>query len=248
MWIGTVNEKVRNLGYTILLVGLSFMTTPLFAQEAVNRDEIRQIVREYLIENPEILLEVQQALEQKQQAELALTQQKTIEENREVLYSSPYQVEFGDKNAEKTIVEFFDYNCGFCQRAMADMHQMLETDRNVRFVLKEFPVLGEASLEASRVSLAVSKVIPEKYPQFHVELLGMDGLKNGDRALKLAVSMGADRDRIVEEMENPEIFQAIQEVYEIANGLGITGTPSYVIGDEVVFGAVGYSHLKQVLE
>ena len=240
--------RFRSLARSVLLSCIFLATTPLVAQETVNKDEIRQIIREYLIENPEILLEVQQALELKQQAELAITQQRTIEANQELLYSSPFQIEFGDKNAEKTIVEFFDYNCGFCQRAMADMHQFLEADKNVRFILKEFPVLGEASLEASRVSLAVSRVIPEKYPQFHVELLGMEGLKDGERALELAVSMGADRDRIVEEMENPEIFQAIQEVYEVANGLGISGTPSYVVGDEVIFGAVGYSHLKQAIE
>ncbi|MEM7214230.1 MAG: DsbA family protein [Pseudomonadota bacterium] len=214
----------------------------------MTKEEFGQIMREYLLENPEILIEVQEALERKQQAELAITQQRIISENHEVIYDSPYQIVFGDPNASKTVVEFFDYNCGFCQRALSDMHQLLDTDNDLRFVLKEFPVLGEASLDASRVSMAFSKVMPEKYPEFHVELLGMDGLKDRERALDLAQSMGADREAIVAEMENPDIFEAIQEVYGIANGLGITGTPSYIAGSEVVFGAVGYAQLKQAID
>ncbi|MEM9278698.1 MAG: thioredoxin domain-containing protein, partial [Pseudomonadota bacterium] len=130
------------------------------AENDLSKDEIQKIVREYLLENPEILIEVQSALEQKQQAELAVTQQQTIQENYEAIYASPYQIVFGNPNASKTIVEFFDYNCGFCQRALADMQQFIETDKDVKFVLKEFPVLGEASIEASQVSLAFSKVMP----------------------------------------------------------------------------------------
>ena len=137
---------------------------------------------------------------------------------------------------------------GFASGRWQTCSSFLENDKDVRFILKEFPVLGEASFEASRVSLAFSRVMPEKYPQFHIELLGMEGLKDGETALQLAESMGADRDQLSAEMENPEILQAIRDVYDIANGLGITGTPSYVTGNQVVFGAVGYSQLKETID
>ncbi|MEM9329722.1 MAG: DsbA family protein [Pseudomonadota bacterium] len=235
-----------------IAIAMLFFALPyngsLKAEETLSKEDVRTIVREYLIENPEILIEVQEALEQKQQAEMAISQQQTIQENFEAIYASPYQIVFGNPEAEKTIVEFFDYNCGFCKRALEDMQQFIELDPDVRFILKEFPVLGEASLEASRVSMAFSKVMPEKYPEFHVELLSMEGLKDGARAIQLAESMGADTQKLITEMENPEILDAIQEIYGIANGLGITGTPSYIAGSEVVFGAVGYSQLKQAVE
>lgn len=245
-----IQMSVAKLSVFLVLCtnSLFLPTSTAISQEAVTRDEVRTIIREYLLENPEILLEVQQALEQKQQEELALTQQQTIQENQELLYNSPYQIVFGDINAKKTIVEFFDYNCSFCQRAMADMQEFIEKDKDVKFVLKEFPVLGEASLDASRVSMAFSKIMPEKHPQFHVDLLSFDGIKDRETALQVAESLGAERSAIEAEMEDPEILQALRDVYEVANGLGISGTPSYVTGDQVVFGAVGYDQLKEAID
>lgn len=231
----------------LVLLAMVTASTSSFAQSNLDREEIEIIVREYLLKHPEILLEVQDALNRKQEAELAERQVATIDQNTEAIYNSPYQIEFGDPNAEITIVEFFDYNCGFCQRALADMQRMLENDKNVRFVLKEFPVLGEQSIDASRVSLAMSQLMPDKYPQFHVELLGLEGVKNGARAMQVAVDLGADEEKLLEEMEKPYIIDAMSEVYQIADGLGVTGTPSYIVGKSVVFGAVGYDQLKKEL-
>jgi len=215
------------------------------AQETIDRAAVEKIVREYLLANPEIMLEVQSVLEQRQQQDLAQQQTDVIAQNQEALYSAPGQIVFGEDNAQLTVVEFFDYNCSFCQRALADMRQIIETDKNVRFVLKEFPVLGEASIEASRVSLAFSKLLPERAGQFHIDLLGMPGLKDGARAMDLAIEMGADEATMRAEMEKSHIIESISDVYGLAEGLGITGTPSYVVGNKVVFGAVGYDQLKQ---
>lgn len=226
---------------TLLWVTTSFAQ----AQETMDRATVEKIVREYLLANPEIMLEVQSALEQRQQQQLTQQQTDVIAQNQEVLYSAPGQIVFGEDDAELTVVEFFDYNCSFCQRALADMRQIIESDKNVRFVLKEFPVLGEASIEASRVSLAFARLSPEKAGQFHIDLLGMPGLKDGARAIELAVEMGVAETDIRAEMEKSHIIESISEVYGLAEGLGITGTPSYVVGQKVVFGAVGYEQLKQ---
>lgn len=239
-------RTVSRFGTSILVL---FALTSSFAQAQQNLDraEIEKIVREYLLSNPEIMLEVQSALEQKQQQQLSVQQREVIAQNQQTLFSGQGQIVFGDENAELTVVEFFDYNCSFCQRALADMQQIVETDKNVRFVLKEFPVLGEASIEASRVSLAVSKLRPEIAGSFHVSLLGMNGLKDGARAKELALDMGVNEADLNAEMEKSHIIESITEVYGLAEGLGITGTPSYVVGDKVVFGAVGYDQLKQEL-
>ncbi len=217
--------------------------------DSADRQRIETIIREYLLENPEIMIEVQEALQKKQQAEIASRQQETLQSSHEQIYAAPYQIEIGSDAPDAIrIVEFFDYNCGYCKRAMDDMHRLLADDNKLRFILKEFPVLGEGSIEASRVSMAFSRVMPEKHAEFHVELLGLEGPKDGGRAMELAVSMGAEREKLVEEMDNPAIIATIQTTYEIANSLGITGTPSYIIGNEVVSGAVGYDELMQQIE
>jgi protein-disulfide isomerase len=211
----------------------------------ITRDEFGNMVREYLTTNPQIMLEVQEALEEQQQQDQLLAQQKALNEKEEKIFRSEHQVEIGNENASITIVEFYDYNCGYCQRALADMTRFVEEDPSVRFILKEFPVLGEPSLEAHRVSIAFSRQYPEQAGDFHIALLKADGRKDGRIAMDLAVQMGADRDRLESELDAPYVMEAIRESYELADSLGITGTPSYVVGDEVVFGAVGFSSLNQ---
>lgn len=234
-------------GMIFIVLSLT-MTSQINAQQALDKSEVGKIIREYLLENPELLLEVQDALAEKQQQELSATQAKIISDKKAAIFSDDYQIEIGNPQAEITIVEFFDYNCGFCQRALKDMETLLETNKNIKFILKEFPVLGEASIEASRVSMAVAKLLPEKHAEFHTKLLAQEGQKNGNRAIQLAVEMGATQIEIMVEMENPKIIETIQATYEIANELGITGTPSYIIGNEVVFGAVGHDQLENKIK
>lgn len=212
------------------------------AQE-VNRAEIEKIIRSYLLENPELMLEVQEALAQKQEQLRIAKQSETLKSMNEQIFHSTNQMTIGDPNAKTTIVEFFDYNCGYCRRALSDMERIVKENPDVKFVMKEFPVLGDASNEAHQVSLAVIKSFPELYDAFHKRLLSTPGAKNGAKAMELAVELGADPAKLQALLGTKEISDAIQEVYAIADGLGITGTPSYVVGDEVVFGAVGYDRL-----
>lgn len=245
--IKMIKNKIFKKSAFIVLAGFLFWM-PANAQESLDKAEIGKIIREYLLENPELMLEVQQALEAKQQSDLAETQKEIITSQKEKLFSSDYQIEIGNPEANITIVEFFDYNCGFCQRALTDMQIMLQSNEKLKFVLKEFPVLGEASIEATRVSMAFSKLLPQKHAEFHTELLSLPGQKDGERAMQLAVKMGANQEEVLAEMENPAIIETIQETYELANSLGITGTPSYVVGNEVVFGAVGHDQLENKIK
>ncbi len=229
-----------------------FAATSLFAAtgvaaafEPAERAEIETIIREYLIANPEVMVEVQKSLESKRAAQQVAAQAKTLSDMKDVIFNSKNQIEIGAKDAPITVVEFFDYNCGYCQRALADMTAMMEADKGIRFILKEFPVLGEPSLEAHKVTLAFNRLMPEKAGELHTKLLSAEGRKDGNVALAMALSMGADEAALKAEMEKPEILEAIKEVYAMADGLGISGTPSYVIGDEVVFGAVGLEQLNQ---
>ena len=236
------------------LFGLAALVAVTFAlpQQAhafddAEKTEIGQIVRDYLMANPEVMLEVQAALEKKREADRVASQQKTLNESHDEIYSTDNEIEIGNPDAKVTVVEFFDYNCGFCHRALDDMNRLVQENDNVRFILREFPILSPQSLEAHKVSIAFSKMMPDKAAEFHRALLGADGRKDGDMALELGVTLGADREALKSASEAPEVMAAVREAHKLADGLGITGTPSYVIGEEVVFGAVGYDVLADKL-
>jgi protein-disulfide isomerase len=215
------------------------------AEGGVDRVEIEKIIRDYLVKNPELLLDMQQALEVKQREEQRIANLQVIESAKEDIFNAAYDGYVGNPEGKTTIVEFYDYNCGFCKRAQEDMLALTEADPDLRFVLKEFPILGPDSTKAHVVSMAFRTLMPEKYGDFHNQLLGGQGRATEAAAIKIAVSLGADEAKLREEMKNPAINAAFEKTYDLANRLAITGTPSYVVGNEVVFGALGQEVLAQ---
>ena len=209
-----------------------------------SRTEVETIVREYLLANPEILEEAFTVLQDRRQAAEDEARLATIEENRETLVASPNDGVLGNPDGDVTMVEFFDYNCGYCRRAMGDLAQLLETDPNLRVVLKEFPVLGQASMEAAAVSIAVQSLYPDSYEDFHHRLMTTEGRADGAAALQVAEDLQLPRDELEDTMRSDHVRSVVQESYELAQSLGLSGTPSYVIGDSVEFGAVGFDQLK----
>ncbi len=209
------------------------------------KQEIGAFIKEYLLANPEIMLEVQEALQKKQadaqqqQAEVAVT------ENEKAIFESRYDTVLGNPKGDVTVVEFFDYNCGYCKRALSDMNDILASDKNVRFVLKELPILGPDSLAAHKVSAAFRDLAPEKYADFHRTLLGGEGRATEDSAIAVAETLGVKEADVRKQMEVQPHDDAVREAYMLANSLGITGTPSYVIGKEMVFGAVGADEIAE---
>lgn len=232
-----------------LMVGLAtFAPFPAVALDDAQKQEFGAFIREYLLANPEIVEEMQEALAIKREAESRQMAQSAISENRDAIFRAPEDMVLGNPVGDITVVEFFDYNCGYCKRAMADMTEILESDKNVRFVLKEFPILGPDSMAAHRVSMAFRKIAPEQYADFHIKLLGADVRATESQAIAVAKEFGVDEDALRAGMKNPEIDQSIRKSYELANALGISGTPSFVIGDEAVFGAVGAEALLSKID
>ncbi|MEL6948039.1 MAG: DsbA family protein [Pseudomonadota bacterium] len=231
----------------ILAGGWLVPPTPAQAEKALDREAVERIVRDYLLKNPEIMVEVQQALEAKQKAERDAQIEATLNQRRDTIFNSANQGVIGPKDAPITIVEFFDYNCSFCQRAMEDMNVLLGNEKDVKFVLKELPILGPESVEASRISTAVYRAYPDKYGEFHNKLLGLEGIKNGERALAIARDMGLDTKKLEEIGARGDVLDAFREANALATSLGINGTPSYVLADEVVFGALGHAVLAEKL-
>jgi protein-disulfide isomerase len=215
---------------------------------APQRGEIEKIVRDYLLAHPEVLQEAFNELQKRQQqAELEVAR-SAIKNHSDVLFNSPRQVTLGNPNGDVTFVEFFDYNCGYCKRALADMIQVMKSDPKVKVVLKEFPVLGPGSVEAAQVAVAVRMQDPKKYLDFHQRLLGGRGQADKARALAAAKEAGLDIARIERDMKSPEVEKTIDESKTLAEALNLNGTPSYVIGNDVVIGAVGFAALAEKIK
>ena len=227
---------------------IAMASTEAAAIGSLDRSEVENIVRDYLLNNPEILFEVQDALEAKQKEEQRLASEGAIRDHKDEIFNSTFDGIVGNPDGKVTIVEFYDYNCGFCKRALADMLALTQENPDLRFVLKELPILGPDSHKASVVSMAFHKMMPDKYGAFHTALLGGEGRATEDRAIAIAVEFGADEAMLRQRMQDADISEAISKTYEIANRLSITGTPSYVVGNEVVFGALGQEVLAEKIK
>jgi protein-disulfide isomerase len=214
------------------------------------RHEIEGIIKDYLVQHPGVLQDAMDALDKQQKQADADKARVTIKDNNATIFNSPHQVVLGNPQGNVTMVEFFDYNCAFCKRALPDMMSLLKTDPDLRFVLKEFPVLGPGSVEAAHVAVAARMQDPtgKKYIEFHQKLLGSRGSADKERALAVAKEVGFDMTRLAKDMDSDEVKQTIEENMKLADALGVNGTPSYVVGDEVVVGAVGIDALKDKIK
>lgn len=243
------NSTLRNSAIAVALaVSASASSLPAQAFDDTEKAKIETIIRDYLLKNPEVMIEVQQALEAKQRAQQAAASKAALAQSKEVVFNSPNQGVIGNPQGSVTVVEFFDYNCGYCQRAMDDMNTLLDSDSDLKFVMKEMPILSEASVQASQISTAVYRLMPEKYGEFHNKLLSLNGAKDGNRARQVAEEMGLDLAALEAESQKEDVIDAFREANDLATRLGINGTPSYVIGDEVVFGALGAEVLREKID
>ena len=231
------------------LFALAIVAAPVASAQTFSdgqRGEIETIIKNYLVTHPEVLEESIAELKKQQASAEVEKQEASIVENSDAIFNSPRNVTLGNKNGDVTFVEFFDYNCGYCKRAMADMLDLMKSDPKLKVVLKEFPVLSEGSVEAAKVAVAVRmQDSGAKYLDFHERLLGGHGQADKARAMAAAKDAGLDVARIEKDLASPEVRATIQENFKLAESMGMNGTPSYVIGKQVVVGAIGLDGLKE---
>jgi protein-disulfide isomerase len=213
----------------------------------LDQAQMEEIIRNYLLLHPEVLQEAIAELEKRQALAEAEKHKTAVKENAEVLYNSKRQVVLGNPQGDVTFVEFFDYNCAYCKRALSDMMELIKTDSKLKVVLKEFPVLGKGSMEAAQVAAAVrmQDKTGKKYLEFHQKLLLGRGQADRARALAVAKEIGLDMARLEKDIDSDEARATIEESLKLAEALGLNGTPSYVVGPNVVIGAVGAAALRE---
>jgi len=245
MSLKTVVTALASAAVAIVAVEAWHRLAP--GQNEISRTELPGIIREYIVGHPEVLQEAMAEFERRQAANDAEKARAAVKEHAQALFNSPHHVTLGNRNGDVTLVEFFDYNCGYCKHALADLNTLLKTDDKLRVVLKEFPVLGPGSLESAQVGVAVRMQDPtgEKYLAFHNKLLGGRGQADKAKALAAASEVGIDMAQLERDLASPEVKASLEESFALAQNLGLNGTPSYVIGSDVVVGAVGLNTLKE---
>jgi protein-disulfide isomerase len=233
----------------IAIAATLLLGAPVLAQSfsEPQRAEIETIVRSYLLAHPEVLEEVTAELSKRQTAAEDAKHTEAVQRNAELIFNSPRGVQVGHADGDVQFVEFFDYNCGYCKRAMSDMLTMIKDDPKLKVTLKEFPVLGPGSVEAAQVAVAARMQDPtgKKYLDFHQKLLGGRGPADKDKALAAAKDAGFDMARLEKDLKSPEVRATLEENFKVAEDVGLNGTPSYVIGQQVVVGAIGLDGLKE---
>ncbi len=244
--------SLLNIGRAAAFIGALAIGSSAMAQTAVFNEQQRQaigeIVKDYLLKNPEVLTEVISELEKRQNEAQQVAQAGAVKETRQSLLNAPHSYVAGNPSGDVTLVEFFDYNCGYCKKSLSDVQTLMKNDPKLRVVLKDFPVLGPDSVEASRVALAAKNQLQgQKLFDYHAKVLESRGRVNGERAMAVAKEMGLDMARLQKDMESPEVRNALQENMALGDKLSLTGTPAFIIGETVIPGAVGLEPLKQVV-
>ncbi len=229
------------------LAAVMALILPLAAQaDGLSEDRVKELVLEAIRENPEIVLEAVQIIEQREQQRQAAAAATVLSENRDLLENDPNAPVLGNPEGDVTVIEFFDYNCPYCRNVKPHIEALLEADPNVRLVYREWPILGDGSVFAAQAALASRE--QGKYEEFHWALMGMNGRAEETSVIQLAQQIGLDISQLRRDMNSPEIESHIAKSMELSRALGFNGTPSFVIGDTLVPGVIEADQMIRLAE
>ena len=228
--------------------------TPVHALDLSDMtDEQRQIFREevraYLMDNPQVIMDAVRVLEERQAAAQAEADLSLVADHADALFNDGYSYVGGNPDGDVTLVEFLDYRCGFCKRAHVEVAKLLETDGNIRLIVKELPILGEQSLLASRFAVATKQIAgPEAYKGVSDALMEMSGEVSIRALRRMASTFGLDADAIEAHMDSEAVTDEIRQTRSLAQQLEITGTPTFVLDDELLRGFLPYDEMQALVD
>lgn len=239
----------KGLGAAILLTG-SILAQPMLAQELdlSDREAFRKEVRAYLLENPEVIREALILLEQKRMEDEAKAEEIMVSALEPEIYDDGFSYVGGNPDGSITVVEFQDYRCGYCKRAHGDVQELIESDGDIRLIIKEFPILGEDSVTLSRFAIAtLISHGPDEYKRITDAMMTYSGPVNNGALKRLAKSADIDLDKVMATMEDAEVQRRIGATHGLARELQITGTPTFIIGGKLVRGYIPLDDMREVV-
>ncbi|MCZ0961843.1 DsbA family protein [Paracoccus benzoatiresistens] len=225
-----------------LIAALLLTATPAMAFDigAMSEDEkaaFGEAVREYLMANPEVLVESINVLEERRVASEAQNDVALVAANRDAIFQDGHSWVGGNPDGDVTVVEFIDYRCGYCRKFNEQVHDLVESDGNIRLVLKEFPILGPDSETAARFAVAVKQLGgDEAYRKAHDEMIALRGAPSPEALKKIASEIGLDGDEVINTMNTETVSAVLRDNRQLAERMAIMGTPTFIIGDTLLRG------------
>lgn len=234
------------LSTTILATLPLALSQPAYAQ--MSEAQVQKIVKDYLMSNPEVVVEALDAYQVKQEQEAAAKAKEAIEKNKDALFNMPTLPSVGPADADVVIAEFFDYHCGYCKHMLPTITKVLEEDKKVRVVFHELPILSKDSRLASKAALAVYQLKPDAYFAYHGALMNTEGKYTKEKLVEEAVKLGVDKQALLDALDKEQLDNALKTNAELAKEIGINGTPAFVVGNELAPGAVPYEKLVEMIK
>jgi protein-disulfide isomerase len=251
--------------FIVTLTGICLLSASVFAapspptastpptstsnNDYVTRVELPGLIKEALMKDPTILSQVVEKMQAAQEEELTARAKEEISKRKSDLFSDPASPVVGSANADVTIVEFFDYHCGYCKQALANLSKLLDNDKKVRLILKEYPILSEDSRMASKAALAVNHIAKDKYFDFHKAMFAVgSGTINESIIAAEAKKLGIDPVKLKKEMESPSIQAELDKNRELGAAIGAMGTPAIIIGENFYPGAMPYELMQKAVK
>lgn len=242
------NRTVRKLAFAVPFLAALLALGPANADETfknMEKEAFEKAVRTYILEHPEVIIEALEKYEAQERNAQEKAAAEALVAQKDKLFKHPMTPISGNRDGDVTVVEFFDYQCGFCKRTLNTVLEVLDSDKRVKVVWKELPILGPASEFAARAAMASNK--QGKYQEYHVALMSARGRLTPEKVFRLASKIGLNVDQLKRDMEDPMITAYLQETLRLAQALGINGTPGFVIGNKLVPGAIDTSRMKELI-
>ena len=226
-----------------LVVGAALAST--FGGKGVSGGgDVKVAVQQVLEQNPQLIVDAFQKGRAHQQQEDTAKARENVAANRDKLENNVKSPFVGNAKGDVTVVEFFDYNCGYCKRVIGDVAKLVDEDKNIKFVFKDLPILGPGSEIAARAAVAAHFIAPEKYFAFHKALLEFQGQKTEETVLDVAKKSGLNVAKLKEEMKSSRVSELLQSNQELARSIGVNGTPAFIIGGAFNPGAMDLATMK----
>ena len=216
--------------------------------DPVTRAQLPALIKEILIKDPNILTEVVQKMQENQEAQMMAKGKEDVIKHKDKIYNDPAAPMVGPANADVTVVEFFDYHCGYCKQALSSLITLMEKDKKVRVLFKEYPILSEDSKLASLGAIAVNRIAKDKYFDFHKAMFNVGGTISEKTIIAEAKKLGIDEDRMKKELSNPEVEATLTRNKELGAAIGAVGTPAIIIGDNFYPGAMPYEAMQKAVD
>jgi protein-disulfide isomerase len=225
------------------------LSLPALAQDAANDEAFGERVRAYLLENPHVIMEAVGVLQQREDAAAATADQDMIAAQMDALTNDGFSWVGGNPDGDITVVEFMDYRCGYCKKAHPEVESLLSADGNIRFIVKEFPILGEQSILGSQFAIAAHIVAgDDAYKAVHDTLMSYNGEITAESLSRLADSLDLDGAAILAKLDDPEVVRRISENRALGKALDISGTPTFVVQNQMVRGYVPAEQLQKMVD